>query len=422
MRRQTPFLVLGALGLLAGGIAVGRLGLWHQQAAPTGRPNPRSQAVDPTSPSAPAAADGKQAIRLPVSLQETLGLRDAAAEIRAIQETLTLPGTIVSHPERTVAVGARVEGKIVAARGLPGDAVAVGEVLAEVRSVELERLQTDLLQAWSRLDLAVADRDLARELLARKAIAAKEVVRKEMEQRQADREAEALKARLRLVGMTDREIEQLRAAAATSSLLAIRAPIAGVIVERNAVVGEVATPEKTLFRLADLRQVLAEGEAFESQAPRLRRGLPVRVLAGAVPGRHFTGRVSHVAPVVDPDRRTLRVWAEIDNSPDASLRPNMYAQLLVVLSERSKALAIPVDALLSGDGEEAVFVRVGGGYERRPVAVGLRDDRYAEVKAGLAPGDRVVVTGKQQLEAMYERATARMRGESSPTEPDAGRD
>lgn len=415
-RWRKALFALMALGLFLAGAGVARLKLWGSKATLDSNRD-RGQVIGqaPAPPSVGAAKD--RPIKLPLSIRKKIGLQEDAAESRAIEEVLTVNGMIGSHPDRTVAISARIGGKILGAWGLAGSPVEKDEKLVEIHSLELERLETDLIQAWNRLGLADADRDLVRELAARKAIALKDLLKKEMEQRQAAREVEGLQARLRLIGIAESEIEQMKSTSRVTSSLVLRAPIAGVIVERNVVLGETVSPEKILFRLADLRRVLAEGEAFESQAPLLRRGLPVRITVAALPGRKFEGRITNIGAAVDPEKRTIRFLAEVENPPEAPLRPNMFARMTVVIGQQLKVLAIPLDAVIGERGEEVVFVAAADGYERRPVSLGHRDDRYAEVKQGLALGERVVTTGKRQLEALYrkgaeERPGGASRGES----------
>ncbi len=399
---RNALFALIALGLLVAGIGVATLRLRSPKAVPASD-RERDQLMGKGSALPTLSVEKTRLVKLAPSIREKIGLQEDSADFRAIEEVMAVNGMIGSHPDLTAAVSARIEGKVLGAWGLPGDSVEKGQRLVEIRSLELENLQTNLMQAWNRLGLASADRDLARELSARKAIAFKELLRKEMEQRQAAREAEGLEARLRFFGISENEIGQMKTASRASPLLIIRAPIRGMIVERNVVLGETVKPEQTLFRLADLRRVLAEGEAFESQAARLRHGLLVRLTVAAFPGRTFEGRITSVGAAVDPEKRTIRFLAEVDNPQDAQLRPNMFAQMTVVIEQRSKVLGIPLAAILAEGGEEAVFVAAPDGYERRAVSLGHRDDRFVEVRKGLARGERVVTTGKRQLEALYRR-------------------
>ncbi len=404
-RWRKAFFALMALGLLLAAAGVARLKLWRSKATLDSNRD-RGQIIGQARAPLTAGAAKDRPIKLPLSIREKIGLQEDVAASRTIEEVLTVDGMIGSHPDRTVAISARTGGKVLDAWGLPGDSVEKGQRLVEVRSLELENLQTELIQAWNRLGLVNTDRDLARELAARKAIALKDLLKKEMEQRQAAHEVEGLEARLRLIGIGENEIEQVKSTSRATSSVLLRAPIAGMIVERNVVLGETVSPEKILFRLADLRRVLAEGEAFESQAPLLRRGFPVRIIVAALPGRKFEGRITNTGAAVDPEKRTIRFLAEVENSPDTALRPNMFARISVVIGRQARVLAIPLAAIITEGEKEVVFVAAADGYERRPVSLGHRDDRFVEVRDGLARGERVVTTGKRQLEALYRRGTA----------------
>lgn len=178
------------------------------------------------------------------------------------------------------------------------------------------------------------------------------------------------------------------------------APIDGVVTAVEASLGAPVEPDKNLLEVVDLSEVYAEGRIFEGQVAAVKVGQKVRVEVESFPDEVFEGMVDVVSGALDPESRTLRVWAKLKN-PDGKLRPNMRARLSIVTSEADSVIAVPHSAILGEAGNLFAFVQSddkGLTYERRPVVVGTKDDRYVEIIEGIYPGDKVVTLGNYQLQ------------------------
>ncbi|MEO8438893.1 MAG: efflux RND transporter periplasmic adaptor subunit [Spartobacteria bacterium] len=178
------------------------------------------------------------------------------------------------------------------------------------------------------------------------------------------------------------------------------APIDGVVTTVEAALGAPVEPDKNLLEVVDLSEVYAEGRIFEGQVAAVKAGQKVRVYVESFPDEVFEGMVDVVSGALDPESRTLRIWAKLKN-PDGKLRPNMRARLSIVTSEADSVIAVPHSAILGEAGNLFAFVQSddkGLTYERRPVVVGTKDDRYVEIIEGIYPGDKVVTLGNYQLQ------------------------
>ena len=187
-----------------------------------------------------------------------------------------------------------------------------------------------------------------------------------------------------------------------------QAPIDGVVTTVEAVLGAPVEPDKNLIQVVDLSEVFAEGRIFEGQVAAVKAGQKVRVYVESFPQDVFEGTVDVVSGALDPESRTLRVWARLKN-PDGKLRPNMRARLSIVTGEADSVVAVPHSALLGDAGNLFAFVQAddkGLSYERRPVVVGMKDDRFAEIIEGIFPGDKVVTLGNYQLQYVTPKAPA----------------
>jgi RND family efflux transporter MFP subunit len=144
--------------------------------------------------------------------------------------------------------------------------------------------------------------------------------------------------------------------AAVDPPLAIRTPVAGVIIERHAILGEHVEPGQVLFTVSDLSSLWAQLDAYEDQMSFLVDDAAVMIQTPLFPGRTFPGRVSIIADQVDEELRTVRVRAEVPN-PDGALKPNMYVQgFLQLESDGEERMVVPVDAVQLLEGRHVVFV------------------------------------------------------------------
>jgi RND family efflux transporter MFP subunit len=367
----------------------------HDDDAPSRRASER-QDDDDEHEGDPAAG-----IALTPEEVERLGLQTVGVEPHVIEETVTVNGVIRPIPDLLASVSSRVAGKVTRVVGNVGDTVQEGQTLAELRSTALEalqaELQTEVLQAHNRLQLATAD--LARlTYLVERGIGAKRVLlQKEAEVSSINVEIAGLENRSRIIGLEPDSAAAGPNGAQAASPLTMQAPRTGVIMHRDVTLGETIDPAKVLFRIADMRRVYAEGEAFEIDAAALRKGQPVRVQVPAYPGRTFDGEIAGINYEVESEDKTVPFRVEIANDPPHPLKSNMTAILTVTVGSRGHTLAVPHAAVISDGAESAVFVQENGAFHKRTVLLGIRDDRYAEVKSGLEAGEQVVTTGKRQL-------------------------
>ncbi len=186
------------------------------------------------------------------------------------------------------------------------------------------------------------------------------------------------------------------------------APMSGIVMDRHVVLGDTVEPDKHLLEIVDLSEVYAEGQVFEGQVAWIKAGQKVRVNVESYPTNLFSGTVDLIGGALDPEARTLKVWVRIPN-PDGALRSNMRARLNVVTAEAESVVTVSHSAVLGEAGHYFVFVQSDTDelvYERKPVVLGLKDDRYYEVIEGVFPSDKVVTLGNYQLQYVTTRKPA----------------
>ena len=201
-----------------------------------------------------------------------------------------------------------------------------------------------------------------------------------------------------------------------ASIYPLRAPFAGSLVERHATLGELVTPERNLFTLADLSRVWIEIDVYQRDLGRVHIGDQVRARVDAFPNEIFVGEVSYLSARVDTHTRTVRARLDVAN-PEGKLRPGMFVEVRLMDPHAedggtaSRSLVIPEGAVVRDGEEHLVFIPVGERrFERREIRIGRQAGGFVEVLPkhgvkGIGPGDSVVVEGAFLLKSALSKET-----------------
>jgi Cu(I)/Ag(I) efflux system membrane fusion protein len=196
------------------------------------------------------------------------------------------------------------------------------------------------------------------------------------------------------------------------SIVPIKAPQGGVIIEHNVREGMFVTPATNMFTIVDLTKVWVMVDVFEHQMAWVRPGLSAEITTPAYPGRVWEGQVAFVYPEVSPRARTLRARLELKND-DEALKPNMFVEVVIYGGPKRDVLVLPREALiLSGERELVVKAQGEGRFQPVEVRTGMWRDDEVEVLSGLSEGDEVVVSGQFLIDSESNlRASFRRMGE-----------
>ena len=350
-----------------------------------------------------AAASPDNLLIIDPEMRRDLRITTAPVETRTGGESITILGEVRVNEDVYAEVGSPISARVVQVLSAMGDEVRPGQALVELQSVELGRTHAEYLTAKARLDLA-------RQSLQRKRNLAREGIAPQREVQEAEAEAAAAEANLRAVRTALRAFGILADAPNTvdetdTSRFQLRSPIAGTIIERDAIRGQVADPSRPLFRIANLVQLWLVTHAFERDAVRVKHGTTARVTFSALPGQTFPGTVTLVGSQVDADSRTIPIRINLVNR-DGLFRPGMSATATVLLGdETSTLLAIPAASLQRLQKGWCVFLPRGEDrFEIRPVGRGRDLGGEIEIISGLQAGETVVVEGAFLLKAEAEKS------------------
>lgn len=386
---NTRWLSISAVTLAFGiGIVVGR-------ALPDGAVNGPAMAA--SRPDTTAAA---RRVRMAPELRARAGVRAEVAQRRALSPSVELVGSVEFDGDRVAEVGSRISGRVARVLVRPGAVVRAGELLAEIESAAVGEAVSQYLSARASANASRMEAARLEGLAAQHLATARELEQARAQRATHDAEVQSATQRLLSLGLGTNDLRGLDGARGLHRV-ALRAPIAGKVVERSVVLGQVVEPTTHLLRIADPTRLWVQLRVFERDLARVSQGDAVTITLDSLPGRTFTGVVGHVSPSLDHETRTARVRVEVSD-PDQALRPGQFVNARVRTSQGQprEALTIAREATVQFEGRTAAFVEVEEGtYELRVLELGAEDRERVEVVRGIDAGERVVTHGAFALKS-----------------------
>ena len=346
--------------------------------------------VEPPAPAQPIVQDNQ--MRFPAGhVQLALLGITAAAPGKAI--TVDLPARIVWNEERTQRIYPAFAGRVMAIRADVGLAVKPGAVLAQLASPDFGSAQADTAKAQGDVRLAQKTLQRQRELLDAGIIAKKDFDQAEADAARAQVEAQRASARTSLYGAVGGA--GAGAGGGVNQQLALRATVAGVVVERNLNPGQELRPEQSgpgmpaLFVVTDPTNLWVQIDARESEVGTLKPGASFELVIPTLAGQKFEGKVIAASDFIDPATRTIKIRGAIAN-PDRLLKAEMLATARI---ERtlSAGVVVPAAAITLRGVKHWLFVQSQPGvFEPREVTLGYQGPKEVVVSRGLEVGEQVV--------------------------------
>jgi membrane fusion protein, heavy metal efflux system len=344
-------------------------------------------------------AEQANTIHLSAEMLRDVRLTTTVVAQREGRQEVSVLGAVTADQDRYAEAAPPTSGQVVRILVDLDAVVSAGMPLAQLRSTDLGRARAALLAAEARRDLARQTLERKRSLAADRIVAPREVQEAEATAKAADAEARAAATGLNALGVNEPD-----AGPDESSLFFVRAPLAGRVVARTAVLGRHADTGDALFTIANLDRVWVVVQAFERDAVNVPSGSVAHVTLAALPGREYDGRVTHIGRTVEPGSRTVPVRISLSN-PQGVFRPGMSASVRLETGGGAQTIiAIPAASLQRvGDRWLVFVVRNEHEYEMRPVGRGRDLGTEVEIVSGLEPGEPIVVDGAFVLKAEAEK-------------------
>jgi cobalt-zinc-cadmium efflux system membrane fusion protein len=356
----------------------------------------RVDLADPKWASSPA-----HAIRLAPSEMQALGIETTAAYASDKPDQVRMSATTALNPDSLAHVHPRFAGEATEVKVRLGQRVRKGQPLVAVWSKDLGEKKSEYMDARSQLKLNQEVLDKLTTLQQQGAIP-------ERSYRQGLRDLEASRiARNRayrtLVSwrLSKEEIDRIEHESdADWARETIKAPVDGVIIEKNLVPGELVDPTMNLFVIADLSRIAIWAYAFEEDLLKVKPGQAWSVTLKALPNKTLEGTVSVVGALVDPTQHTVTIQGTIPN-PGETLRAGMYATAVIALPPNPGHVVVPTVALIDRDNRTMVYVQSEkhpDQFVARVVHVQERLQNEAYLSSGVSAGEKVVSRGGLELD------------------------
>ncbi len=347
-----------------------------------------------------------------------------------IEERISRTGDIA--PRAQVTIYSKVQGWIEKINVREGDRVTVGQVLAaldareaqatvaqskanleaamarlkQVRATSEEAVHSQVQQTKANLELAESDLKRAQELHEKNFIARQQLdeARTKFNVAQAAYNLALNHLRQRTwendINLAEAQVRQAKAnlelTQAQLANLSILSPLNGIVTKRYVDPGTMVKDITSILTIMELSVVKMVVNVIEKEVALLKKGQPVMVSVTGLPDRVFPGRIEIITPALDPQSRTAEIQIFIPN-PDYVLKPGMFGRVEIPLRSSPKALLIPIQALMTQDDLEFVYVCKDGKAHRRPIRKGAVKDNFVEVVQGLNPQEQVIVAGQGTL-------------------------
>jgi cobalt-zinc-cadmium efflux system membrane fusion protein len=348
-----------------------------------------------TAGSADDQAKPVQAGLFTVPADQMAHLKVVPVGTKVWQNTVVTTGTVDWDADHTTQAITQVNGPISRILVDTGARVKAGDPLLYVSSPDVANAISAYRKARNREVLAKRVIDRMNDLLGHGAAAAKDVEGAEADFNDARTDVQNSLQALRIFGITQQEIDQAEQQGTTiSTELAVRAPIAGVVVQKLVSPGMLIQAGTTVcFMLSDISTVWVQGHIFDRDLPLVHTGDSVEETNPSA-GRTFHGVVSYVGAFVDPATRTTPVRI-VTHNPEGILKKDMFVEANIYTGSQAGVLAVPAAAILRDDkNEPIVFIQVEPGkFAQRSVTIGSLQDGMIAVTSGLQKGENVLADG-----------------------------
>jgi len=361
-------------------------GVWQHVTASGMTPSPeKAPAVAAPVPST-KIADGVQ-----LKPEQTRSIITHKVSPEDLAVHLSTLGKISFNEEKTSLVLAPIAGQVSGLRVRVGDRVSRGDVLFMLHSRDVAAAKSDYLESRRDVELAHQTFEITKKLYEHQAAPMIQFQQDQNNLAKAETRAARTAEQLRVLGIDAGAVTETSAADAR---IAIKAAIDATVVERHLTEGQFVQGDSTpLVTLADLSSVWVLADVFERDLANVKVGQAADVTTLAYPNSHFAAEVSHISDVVDPNSRTVKVRLSVANR-DGRLKPEMFASVDLLIDASRQGLAIPTKSVLTDDGHQMVYVKVGeNSYKNRTVVVSTLDESRVRVIDGLKAGDEVVTDG-----------------------------
>ncbi|GAB1454574.1 hypothetical protein MASR2M47_46300 [Draconibacterium sp.] len=331
-----------------------------------------------------------QAIEMSESAMKLAEVQTSIVSRGSASKDVLLYGKIQVDERLQQSQTAHVPGRIEELKiNVTGEPVSLGQLIAKIYSPELVTAQKELIESLSLKDKYPALVEASRE-------------------------------KLRNWKLSDKQIAEIENSGKVTSTFDIYANTSGIVTNRKVNEGDYISKGAVLFDVVDLSKVWGVFDAYESDLPWISMNQQVDFTAQSLPGLTFSGKISFIDPVVDPNTRIVRVRVALGN-PGLALKPEMFINGTVhsTLKGSGDQLTIPQSAVLWTGTRSVVYIRIPEAehpsFKLREITLGAAMKETYVVLDGLVDGEEIVTNGTFSIDA-----AAQLAGKTSMMNPTGG--
>jgi cobalt-zinc-cadmium efflux system membrane fusion protein len=364
------------------------------------------------TPSKPAAAAetsappaDAQATLFQVPQNQIAQLKIADVKRSTWASVIHTTGTVDWDADHTTQAITQVNGPISKLLVDLGSVVAADQPLLYVASPDVANAVATYRKARNHQDYAKKTLDRSKNLLDHQVIAVKDLEAAEQDYNDATSDVESSLQALKIFGITQQEIDDAQhQGAAMNTQLAVRSPIAGVVVQKLVSPGLVIQAGMTVcFMISDVSTVWTQGHIYDRDLDSIHVGDTVEQTNNAFK-ETFQGTVSYIGALIDPATRTTSIRI-VTKNPKGLLKKDMFLDAVIHTRTARTVLSVPTSAILRNEENlPFVYVQVSAGqFGQRLVTLGAQQGDDTEIASGLKEGEKIVAEGSVFLQ--FENST-----------------
>lgn len=315
-------------------------------------------------------SSGKQGNYVPIDRrkQELAGIRTDTVRMQHVLSDATILGSVSIDEELVTTISSRVKGRIDKLFvTTTGGTLKNGSPLYSIYSEQLRADETDYLTLLDRTTAVTSTSKLATELLR------------------------ASKQRLRLWGLSEKQIAELKVSGTASPMTTFYSPEAGYVSEVNITEGSYVEEGTPLIKITSLRQVWVEAQIYANELSGIRESKKYQVSTEREPEELYSGTLVYNNPVVEEGKRIYLLRIRVDNTK-GKLIPGMLVSVHPMRAAQY-VLAVPKSAVLLEEMKTVWIASNQNTFEQRMVETGIENKQWIEIVSGLAKGEVVVTEG-----------------------------
>lgn len=307
------------------------------------------------------------------------------AKLSNQMQELTLAGKVEYDPDKVVNFKPLINGVIDRTYFSLGDKVQKGQNMLDMRSSEVNTLQSDKVSFESEIKIAQRDLETAQSMYNDEMLSEKELLEAQAKLKQAQAAFDKVKKDILIYGTNK-----------TNDSFSIKAPMTGYVVEKNATSGStVSEGSESLFTIADLSSVWIVINVYAGNLKFIREGMDVEITSLSYPGEIFEGKINSISQVFDPEEKVLKARIVMQNR-ELKFKPEMSVVVKLKDEKNNKCVSIPSDALIFDNNLNYIVVKTASGdFFAKEVLLQGHNGKTTYISSGLNEGEHVVV--KNQL-------------------------